>query len=169
MAGHPPIGQETERTNTVTPKTELAEKYLNPMHDHHNETNIEDAVENWDDGKDLEAMAKKFEELETRVAEQFEKDGAAKRDEPPTIKAPSKPIQEEWEKHQTTHTPYAAWCKHCVLARNVRRNHPSHGRRGKFVPDVERDDGPTNVSLDTCNYTIVPGSTETYRVTHHIW
>ena len=147
MAGHPSIVQGTEG-NTVRPKTEFAEKYHNPMHDHHNENNIEDDVENGKDENDWETMAKKFEELETKLTEQFEGHDGAGRGDPPMIKAPTKPTKEEWERHQTTHTPYASWCKHCVAARNVRRSHPAKGRKGKIVPDVEKGDGPTKVSLD---------------------
>ena len=148
MAGQSPIAPQKERANTVSPKMEFAGKYLNPMHDHHNETNIEDAVENGNDGKDWETMARKLEELETKLAEQFENIEGAGREDPPIIKAPIGPTQEEWERHQATHTPYAAWCKHCVAARNARRSHPSHGRKGEMVPDVEQGDGPTKVSLN---------------------
>ena len=118
------------------------------MHDNHNETNIEDVVEDGDHGDEWEAMAKKFEDLETKLAEQFEDQGGAGRGDPPAVKAPEKHTNEELEKHLTTHTPYAVWCRHCVAARNVRRTQPAKGRKGKIVPDVDEENGPTNVSMD---------------------
>ena len=100
---------------------EFAEKYLNPMHDHHNEAHIEDVVENAGDGNDWQTMARKLEELETKLAEQFEDNGGADRDDPPVIKAPIGFIQEEWERHPTIHILYAVWrnCKFCVCVITV--------------------------------------------------
>ena len=109
---------------------------------------MEKEDENKEESNSWEVMAKKCEELETRLAEQFEDKEGEGRDAPPMVRAPSKPTKEEWERHQTTHTPYAAWCPHCAAARNVRRNHPTHGRQGKLVPDTDGEDGPVKVSLD---------------------
>ena len=64
------------------------------------------------------------------------------------IKAPEKPTQLEWDKHQTTHTPFAPWCQHCVAARIARRNHPKQGRKGRIVSDIDDGEGPTKVSMD---------------------
>ena len=63
---------------------------------------------------------------------------------PPIIKAPTKPTQEEWERHQLTHTPFAPWCQHCMAARNARRNRPKQGRKGRIVPDIEGGEGPSS-------------------------
>lgn len=35
-----------------------------------------------------------------------------------------------------------------MAARNARRQHPSRGRKAKLVPDTEKGDGPTKVSMD---------------------
>ena len=43
------------------------------------------------------------------------------------IKTAQQMTKEEWAKHQVTHTPYMASCKHCVAARAVRQQHPEHG------------------------------------------
>ena len=82
------------------------------------------------------------------MVEQLENEHGECRNATPIIRVPDKPTKEEWERHQITHTPYAAWCPHCVAARNARRNHPTHGRKGKIVPDTETEEGPTKVSMD---------------------
>ena len=64
------------------------------------------------------------------------------------VKPPSPPTKEEHERHQTTHTFYAAWCKHCLAARVVRHKHQSRGRKATIVPDIETGKGPTKVSID---------------------
>ena len=38
-----------------------------------------------------------------------------------------------------------------MAARNARRGHPTDGRKHKIVPDMEKGEGPTKVSLD-CMY-----------------
>ena len=132
-----------ERANTVSPQKEFAESSLNPMHDETIEPREELAgPDSWD------AMAKKFEELRTTSAEHFENIGRDDQAAPPIIKAPERPTKEEWERHQATHTPHAAWCPHCMAARNARRGNPTHGRKNNTVPDTEESDGPTKVSLD---------------------
>ena len=82
------------------------------------------------------------------MAEQLETEQGDDKDGPPIIRVPEKPTKEQWERHQITHTPYASWCPHCVAARNARSNRPTHGRKGKIVPDIEMGDGPTKVFLD---------------------
>ena len=49
----------------------------------------------------------------------------------------SAPTRAEWPRHQTIHTPYAAWCKHCNAARAVRCNHQRVDRRARLVPDTD--------------------------------
>ena len=145
MAGHSSIVNKRERASTVRPHTEFVERSLNPMHDHAVES---DAKEDQGMKDSWEELAQKFEELETKVAEQFEDAGVEGREAPPMIRAPTKPTREEWERHQTTHTPFASWCPHCMAARNVRRNHPKRGRKVRLVPDIEEGNGPTKVSMD---------------------
>ena len=87
MAGQSSIIAKKERANTVRPESELNDEFLNPMHDNHNEPNIEQDAETEDNGDSWEAMARKFEELETKMAEQFE-DGGVNREAPPATKAP---------------------------------------------------------------------------------
>ena len=98
------------------------------------------------------------------MAEQFEDAPTEKEHDKPMLKAPVKPTQEEWNKHQTTHTPFAAWCPHCLAARNVRRNHPKQGRKGRLVPDTETGEGPTKVSLD---YMYLHDRVGRYKETQH--
>ena len=147
MAGHYTITQKTERVKTVRPQKESIKEFLNPLHDTPIESRVENAEEEPAGADSWDAMAKKFEELETRLAEQFENQEEENR-APPIVRAPEKPTKEEWARHQTIHIPYAAWCPHCVAARNARRNHPAHGRKSRFVPDIENGDGPTKVSMD---------------------
>ena len=147
MAGHHPITQKLERANTVRPQEEFTKESLNPLHDKPSESKPENAEEESAGPDSWDAMARKFEEFETRLAEQFEARGEEKR-ETPIVKAPETPTKEEWSRHQSTRTPYAAWCPHCVAARNARRKHPAHGRKNRIVPDVENGDGPIKVSLD---------------------
>ena len=140
--------QKKERANTVRPQYELAEAYLNPVHAKPKQDENEEADEGDEGQGQWEKMAQQYEELETRVVEQFEDVQRGNENGPPVVKVPNKPTKEEWERHQVTHTPFADWCPHCAAARNARRNHPSHGRKGKMVPDIEAGEGPTTVSLD---------------------
>ena len=68
-------------------------------------------------------MQRHVEELQQKVARYFEDQNDAEGEENPNVKPPSQPTAEEWERHQTTHTPYAAWCPYCNAARAVRRDH----------------------------------------------
>ena len=48
-----------------------------------------------------------------------------------------------------THTPYEAWCPHCVAARAVRRDHPSKKPKAHIVADTgESIEGPVTISMD---------------------
>ena len=94
-------------------------------------------------------MEPKVEELQRRVAEHFEDANDKQVDGPLITRAQRQPTREEWEVHQTTHTPCEAWCTHCVAARVVRRGRPSKQKRAHIVPDIDKSaEGPTTVSMD---------------------
>ena len=135
MASRSPIIYKKERANTVRPQKEFAGSSLNLMPDQIDESKAEDDQQVQDS---WEVITKKHEELETRMAELFDDKGGDDKDAPPIIRAPTKPTKEAWERHQTTHAPYVAWCPHCMAARHVRRNHPIHGRKVRFVPGTEK-------------------------------
>ena len=97
---------------------------------------------------EMEELNEKYQELKNKVDEYFDDENGQQFKTPPIVKAPTKPTREEYERHQTTHTPYAAWCKHCIAARAVRHMHPSKGRQAIVVPDIETGKGPTKVSID---------------------
>lgn len=82
------------------------------------------------------------------MTEQFEGENDIQRGQPFAVKAPTEPTQDEWNRHQTTHIPFASWCPHCLAARNVRRNHPARGRPGRIAPDTESGEGTTKVSIN---------------------
>ena len=97
----------------------------------------------------LEDIADKYEELKTKVEQYFDDSSGQVKKRVPIVKVPDKPTKDVWLRHQATHTPYAAWCRHCVAARMVRHQHPSKGRRKIFVKDTESLDGqPTTISID---------------------
>ena len=93
-------------------------------------------------------LAKKYEQLKGKVEEYFDDDIGKHYKAPPFVKSLSRPTREEFERHLTTHTPFAAWCKHCIVACVVRHRHPTKGRKARIVPDIETGQGPANVSLD---------------------
>ena len=148
MAGYRSIIHRKERAITVRPQDEFAEMNLNPVHAKPEKKEREKTDEGDEGQSEWDVMAGTYEELETRMAEQFEKEQDNYRNGPPVIPTPDKPTKEEWGRHQTIHTLYVAWCPHCTAVRNARRNHPGRGRKGKIVPDTEGGEGPTNVSLD---------------------
>lgn len=97
----------------------------------------------------FEELAAKYEELKAQVEQHFETEVRQGRNDVTIVKAPHKPTKEQWERHQASHTPYEAWCKHCLAARVIRGQHPSKGRRSMIVPDVEAGiNGPVKVSID---------------------
>ena len=96
-----------------------------------------------------EKMQEKIKRLSEKVAIHFEDRNENESRKQPIVKAPLQPTKEEIEQHQTTHIPYAPWCKHCVAARAVRRQHPHKGGGAMIVPDVDCDTNePMKVSLD---------------------
>ena len=96
-----------------------------------------------------EKMQDKVEESTDRVARYFDDTNEQIGRQPPIIKAPQQFTKREIEQHQTTHTPYADWCKHCMAARAIRRQHPKRGRGATIVSDIEGNiEGPIKVSID---------------------
>ena len=94
-------------------------------------------------------LATKYEELESRVREQFENNNEDQRQKVPMVKPPPKPTEDEWARHQLTHTPYAAWCPHCVAARIVRHKHPRKGRAHIHTQETDGSTtGPVKISMD---------------------
>ena len=68
---------------------------------------------------------------------------------PPVVIAPPKMTKEDWERHQTTHTPYMPGCKHCAAARAVRQRHPKKRKHLVMVPDVDGEhEGLVKISMD---------------------
>ena len=115
------------------------------------EDNGEDAgEEDMAQEEEYEELAKKYEQFKTQVEQYFDGEHCENRKrEVPVLKAPEKPTKKQWQEHQATHIPYAAWCKHCLAARAVRNHHPSKGRKAMVVPDVETGvEGPTKFSID---------------------
>ena len=117
-----------QRVVTVRPRSMSTRNCINPLHEDSGEVGAEKEAVREVDCEAWEETVKKIEELETKVIEHFEQQSQEQQRSPPIIKAPAKPTQEQWERHQVTHTPFAPWCPHYLAAMNVRRNHPSKGR-----------------------------------------
>ena len=137
-----------KRAPTVRPKSGFTKTDVNPIHNGQSGDDAEKEKEAEMEQEQWKTVTEKIEDLETKVIEQFEDEAGQQRDGPPIIKTPVKPTKEEWERHQTTHTPFAPWCQHCLAARNARRSHPARGGKGRIVPDTEIGECPTKISLD---------------------
>ena len=84
---------------------------------------------------------------ENEIIEEFEPEDEDNREEgeeaeePRGLRAPLKVSKEQRDAHEITHTPYRAWCRHCVRARG--RNAPHRMRteeqRERQVPKVRMD------------------------------
>ena len=148
MAGSVPITQNRKRANTVRPQITFDKKDFNHLHNELGEVGAEKVDTHEEEKSKVQAWKGKIDDLETRVAEQFEDDQGKAATSIPMVKAPIKPTQREWDQHQLTHIPFAPWCPFCLAARNIRRNHPKQGRPGRIVPDIEIGEGRTKVSLD---------------------
>ena len=70
-------------------------------------------------------MRAQVEELTDRDVQHFDDQSDQSERKPTIVKAPPQPTKVEIEQHQSTHTPYASLCKHCVAARAIRRQHPT--------------------------------------------
>ena len=132
-----------ERANTVRPQTEFNEQSLNPLHDESGDAGADKVYPNKEEQAAWKEAREKIEDLETRMAEQFEDNNGNEYNKQLMLQAPAQPTQDEWNRHQLTHTPFAAWCPHCLASRNARRNHPKQGRKGRLVPDTEIGEGPS--------------------------
>ena len=84
---------------------------------------------------------------ENEIIEEFEPEDEDNREEgeeaeePRGLRAPLKVSKDQRDAHEITHTPYRAWCHHCVRARD--RNAPHRTRteeqRERQVPKVSMD------------------------------
>ena len=96
-----------------------------------------------------EKMAEKMEDITVRVARHFEDENDQTKWKTPMIKAPQQPTEDEWMRHQLTHTPFAPWCKHCNSGRAVRANHQRCDKRAKLLPDTDKTiNGSVKISMD---------------------
>ena len=131
----------------------------------------EDSEEDVAPNEELEKLATKYEELKEKVEQHFGGNYDSEKRNAPIVRAPQKPTQEQWERHQATHTPFEAWCKHCLAARATRSPHPKQGRKPMIVPDVDKGIlGPTKISIDYMYlHERVGGITEAWRPIHHNW
>ena len=94
-------------------------------------------------------LANKYEELEDKVNEYLNEGQNLGMRKPPITSAPPKMTKEEWEKHQATHTPYMAGCKHCAVARAARQRHPKKRKHMVMIPDVDGESvGRATVTMD---------------------
>ena len=101
------------------------------------------------DRDELEEMAEKYEEFKAKVEQYFDDTSGHTKDKAPVVRVLEKPTNEEWLRHQATHTPFAPWCKHCLAARTTRYKHAAKGRRAVVARDAEGVDGKlVKVSID---------------------
>ena len=161
----------SQRDFTVRPSECHQEEYMAPIHDEaggleSKEDEVGDAMQEADEGvqdqgkvihidtrpvweKDWEQVRDKVEDLNVRMARHFEDNNDGGGWQPPMVASPTQPTKEEWRRHQLTHTPYAAWCRHCNSARVVRANHKNKQIRASLVPDTDRStEGLVKISMD---------------------
>lgn len=154
MAGEPLAFQE-QRAKSIRPDKSENNKYLQPMIEETGGAEI-GGEDGWDADEEpneqaggWDAIAEKVDDLTKRVTEYMDDDNARERHAPPCIKALRQPTREEYDRHQSIHTPYGSWCRHCAMARAVRTQHRTKGRKTIIVPDIERGfKGPTKTSMD---------------------
>ena len=79
-------------------------------------------------------------EEEPTECEERQEEGEGGRD-PQRLIAPHGVSKEEREAHELTHTPYRAWCRHCVKARGRNTPHRTRDeeRKAGGVPKVSMD------------------------------
>ena len=147
MSGCLPIVNKWERVETVRFHDQFGKNSLNPTQAEPVELGDAMVEQKGHEPDQWEPMAKKVEELGTEITAQFEDENDKARAVLPIAKAQVKPTHDEWERHQVTHALYAPWCPHCLAARNARRGHPTHGRKGTIAPDIESGEGSANVHI----------------------
>ena len=146
LAGQP-IAQWKQRESSVRPRETKDDQHLQPLHEGEsggpeaesdNENN-----EAWEGGNEeqIEELDNKYQQLKDKVEEYFDDGNGTNYRTPPMVMTPKTPTRREYELHQITHTPFAPWCKHCMVARAVRSKHPAKGRRAIIVPDTEGGKG----------------------------
>ena len=86
--------------------------------------------------KGLRPMATEDEKEEEKGAEEEGEEGR----DAVAMPSPMSPSRQEREQHELTHTPYRAWCPHCVRARGRNKAH-------KTNKDPEKSTVP-NISFD---------------------
>ena len=114
-----PLVYESERANVVSPPKGKTDEHMMPVQESESgdpeaEENGEgcgaecedDETVNTDTRAVWEKIQEKAEELQEQVAIHFEDQNDRENHEPPIIKAPIHPIRDQWERHQTNHTPY---------------------------------------------------------------
>ena len=95
--------------SSVRPTEEVKTKVILPVEQSLDDQEAKKADEDEEpagEQKQWEEFAEKYEELQRRVAEQFENGARDKGDGPPHVKTPARPTQEEHENHQATHVNY---------------------------------------------------------------
>ena len=104
-----------------------ASDQVNPM----TETTAEEREE-----KGLRPMATEDEKEEEKGAEEEGEEGR----DAVAMPSPMSPSRQEREQHELTHTPYRAWCPHCVRARGRNRAHKTNKDPEKStVPKISFD------------------------------
>ena len=142
-----------QRARTVRPSDDRMDHNIYPVEgepgDQGDGEEGDDGVAQNENKIELEEMVEKYEQLKQQVEMHFDIENQKEVAGAQILKAPAKPTEEQWERHQATHTPFQPWCKHCQAARAVRRKHPSKGRKATVALDVERGiDGPVKISID---------------------
>ena len=142
-----------QRARTVRPSDDRVDHNIYPVEgepgDQGDGDEGHDGVAPEENKTELEEMAEKYEQLKQQVEMHFDIENQKEAVGAQMLKAPTKPTEEQWERHQATHTPFQPWCKHCQAARAVRRKHPSKARKATVVLDVERGiKGPVKISID---------------------
>ena len=149
-----PIAQGEQRASTVRPRDDSNTKLVQPItegvsggQEAVNEAEMQDQQEGGEQ-EEVEKLNEKYQQFKTQMEEMFDDEHGMQYRDPPMVKPPPMPTKEQFERHQTTHTPFAPWCKDCFAARAVRQQHPSKGRKAIIVPDIQTGAGPTTVSID---------------------
>ena len=99
--------RKRQRDIAVSPRKQAAEKTLAPVDDGLGDLDSEkksDYEEVADVDTEWTKLADKYEELEDRVNEYLNENQSLGVRKPPIVIAPPKVTQEDWEKHQATHT-----------------------------------------------------------------